>query len=195
MHVDVEALFRVVAIGDARSGKTSFFTRVFTDRFEENYIPTIGRPEIQISPFRVGNFNVKLNVSDMPGTERFRSSTYHVPLRLAPGIIIFGDATNISSLKNMELHLVEVDKFCANKNCAIMFIINKIDSPHPEYEAFKQNLAFLAKRSFPLYEVSVKNSINIFEPLADLVASMIWIKQQLDAAKEPPKQCTKNNGK
>src|SRR3990167_6713633 len=178
MDVDVEALqsFKVVAIGDACSGKTTFFTAVFTDSFVENYTPSIGG-EIHISPFRVGNFDVKLNVCDMPGTERFRSSTYHVTLRFAPGIIIFGDATNISSLKNMEAHLNEVDRFCSNKNCAIMFIINKIDSPHPEYEALKQNLAFLAKRTIPLYEVSVKNSINIYEPLADLVASMIWIKQ------------------
>ena len=175
-------MFQVVAIGDACSGKTSFIKRVSKDEFQVEHTPTIGS-DMFCFPFRLGNFFVKLRVWDMPGMEKLRASTFATTLRFGQGMLIFGDASDLLSLESMAQHLMEADRFCAEK-CVRILIINKIDSPHPEYETYKQNLAFLAKPSIPLYEVSVKNRINMFEALGDLVASMIWIKQTPDPVVE-----------
>jgi GTPase SAR1 family protein len=58
------ANYKICLVGDAMSGKTVAIKKRLSDRFERNYLPTVGA-----DVFRIGAAGHKLTVWDTAGTE------------------------------------------------------------------------------------------------------------------------------
>lgn len=120
--------FKIVMIGDAFVGKTSLVNRYWGQQFNSNETPTIAASYIQV-PTEVKNkngsvANVKLNIWDTAGTEKFQCL---VPLyaRTADSLVIVFDTSNPSTFegaKKWYLKVLEdtganpIPVLCANKS-------------------------------------------------------------------------------
>ncbi len=101
-------LFKCVAVGDGGCGKTAIVVRFSQGFFQENYKLTIG-VEFAVKTIHIKNHNVKLQIWDTGGQERFQ---YVRPLyyKGSMGCIILFDLTNRESFEHIPKWMEEVKK-------------------------------------------------------------------------------------
>ena len=101
-------LFKCVAVGDGGCGKTALVVRFSQGFFQENYKLTIG-VEFAVKTIHINNHNVKLQIWDTGGQERFQ---YVRPLyyKGSMGCIVLFDLTNRESFDHIPKWLDEVKK-------------------------------------------------------------------------------------
>ncbi|WP_371801899.1 GTP-binding protein [Candidatus Lokiarchaeum ossiferum] len=101
-------LFKCVAVGDGGCGKTALVVRFSQGFFQENYKLTIG-VEFAVKTIHINNHNVKLQIWDTGGQERFQ---YVRPLyyKGSMGCIILFDLTNRESFDHIPKWMDEVKK-------------------------------------------------------------------------------------
>ena len=123
MAEDYDFLFKSVVVGDGGSGKTAVVVRFSQGFFQENYKLTIG-VEFAVKTIHINNYNVKLQIWDTGGQERFR---YVRPLyyKGSMGCIILFDLTNRESFDHVPKWLEEVKK--ESGNIPILLVGNKSD--------------------------------------------------------------------
>ena len=92
--------FKIVIFGDAKTGKTTLAHRFLTNMFEDDFQMTIG-VDFLLKSVKVHGENVKLQIWDFAGEERFR---YLLPsyIKGANGGIFMYDVTNYSSLTHAD---------------------------------------------------------------------------------------------
>lgn len=61
--------FKVMLLGDQGVGKTSFLARCISDEFTDEHRPTVG---IDYESLLIPEYNIKLQIWDMAGQDRFR---------------------------------------------------------------------------------------------------------------------------
>jgi small GTP-binding protein len=123
MTDDYDFLFKSVVVGDGGSGKTAVVVRFSQGFFQENYKLTIG-VEFAVKTININNYNVKLQIWDTGGQERFR---YVRPLyyKGSMGCIVLFDLTNRESFDHVPKWLEEVKK--ESGNIPILLVGNKSD--------------------------------------------------------------------
>eukprot|EP01137_Pigoraptor_chileana_P003692 Opistho-2@44250 len=93
----MERIFKVIVVGNFRTGKTSLITRYVSDSFSDNYAQTIGveffLKIIQWSK----NETIRLHLWDLAGQDRFIGLT-HVYYRGADAAIVVFDITREDTL-------------------------------------------------------------------------------------------------
>ena len=95
-----EITFKILVLGDSNVGKTSLLLSYVDNFFPESHIATIG-VEYKLKSITVKNIDVKLQLWDTSGQERFRSITSNF-LRNADGIIFVYDITNKKSFDGLK---------------------------------------------------------------------------------------------
>lgn len=98
----LEAMYKLVLIGDAEVGKTSMLLRYSNNIFQQN-TSTIGL-DFKIKTLKVDKRVIKLQIWDTAGQERYKSIT-HSYLRNAHCCIVVYDITKRSSFLNVENHI------------------------------------------------------------------------------------------
>lgn len=95
-----DAIFKVVIFGDAGSGKTALTKRFMTNLFLPDTQMTIG-VDFVVKTINVGGNEIKLQIWDFGGEERFR---FLLPkyIRGASGGILMYDITDYASLFHVE---------------------------------------------------------------------------------------------
>ena len=111
---------KIVLIGDAKVGKTTFVELLKNGSFKNDYIPTLG---VEVNPIRRGT--KCYNIWDCAGDERFGGlrDGYWVE---AQGAIVMCDPTNIKSIQNVEKWTKEFKRKVGD-NVPIVYVINKSD--------------------------------------------------------------------
>ena len=107
--------YKVLLLGNSNVGKTCISTRFRTGKFEENTNTTIGVDNWSKDMKYQGKFNeynVKLNVWDTSGQERFRSLT-QAYYKGAQGALIVYDITDSSSFEGLNQWIEKVEEYCA----------------------------------------------------------------------------------
>ena len=119
-----ELLFKILLAGNTSVGKSSIFLRFVDNIWNDVFVPTIG-VDFKIKTLNIDNKNVKIQIWDTAGEERFRTiiSSYY---RGAHGILLIFDLTEIESFNNLNNWLAEIEKN-ANKNVVKVLIGNKCD--------------------------------------------------------------------
>jgi len=152
-----EYIFKILLVGPCNSGKSSILIRYIDDKFKTNYASTIGI-DFKIKSLTLNNVNLKLQIWDTAGQEKFRSitSAYY---RGANGVIIVFDLTDKNSYYQIEKwhhHLLE---YCHNDFITII-VGNKLDCNRREIS--DQEIKLLTEKLKAHYiEVSAKENINI----------------------------------
>jgi len=150
-----EYIFKLIIVGDPAVGKTALLMRYIEDRFEEEYLSTIG-VDFYLKTITLDNKEIKLQAWDTGGQEKFANIRpgYYTG---AGGAIIVYDVTNNNSFSNISKWITEVQKYCGN--IPLLIAGNKVDLPR-QVDA-SQAKAFADSHAIPIFESSAKNNVNV----------------------------------
>lgn len=170
-----EILFKILLVGDAQVGKTSFVDRYVNNEFRKGYKPTLGVDfGLKVIPWSETE-TVRLQLWDIAGQERFTSMTRVYYKRASACIIMFDVAqpqTFYSTLKWKK----DLDSKCFLPNgnpIPCILVANKIDLPVRSVE--KEDINKLCKEHSFLgwTEISVKENKHVAETMDFLVAELM----------------------
>ncbi|XP_054931372.1 uncharacterized protein [Dermacentor andersoni] len=171
-----EHTFRVVFVGDAAVGKSSFIMRLSRGIFMPQLTSTLG-VDFQTKNICIDNKNVSLQLWDTAGQERFRCITQSY-FRKADGVMLMYDCTNEQSFLNVRQWMSDLEEV-ASRGIPIMLVSNKTDmrdifkmQSKPVVE--RENGEKIAQEMKAIFvETSAKDGSNINEAVGALTRSMI----------------------
>ena len=152
--------YKVILIGDASVGKSSYIKRFILDE-EKKYDL---KSECNIYPL---NFEtnlgkkMKFRVWDTSGQEKFSQNQIRdCFFENSDAVIIMFDVTSRESYKNVPSWYFELIKICID----VPFVIcgNKVDSN--ERKVFPKNIFFHRTREIKYFEISAKSNHNLEKP-------------------------------
>lgn len=129
--VNLDALFKLLIIGDSGVGKSCFMLQFIEGDFKEDHTVTIG-VEYGAKTVKVGEKNVKLQLWDTAGQESFRAITRSF-YRNANGVLLMYDLTRRESFENLEDWLREVRQN-SDPEVSICLVANMSDLSEQERE-------------------------------------------------------------
>ena len=162
-----ETVYKVLLLGDTTVGKTCFLMKYTDKTFQDIHMATIGL-DYRLKTMKLKNGkNIKLQIWDTAGQDRFRAITKNY-YKGSHGIILIYDVTNLQTFENVKNWVNQIREEASTK-VVIYIAANKIDM-ETERKVTKQEGESLAQElGFPFMETSAKSGININETFEDLV--------------------------
>lgn len=162
--------FKIVIFGDAQTGKTTLTHRYLTNFFKEDITMTLG-VDFHLKAIKIDGENVKLQIWDFAGEERFR---FLLPsyIKGANGGVFMFDITNYGSLAHVDDWFEIVEKEVKNK-FPIVFVGGKTDLLHLKEVSTKKamDIAY-TKGAEGFIECSSKTGENV-NKIFDLLTKII----------------------
>ena len=162
-----ETVYKVLLLGDTTVGKTCFLMKYTDKTFQDIHMATIGLDyRLKTMKLKSGK-DIKLQIWDTAGQDRFRAITKNY-YKGSHGIILIYDVTNLQTFENVKNWVNQIREEASTK-VVIYIAANKIDM-ETERKVTKQEGERLAQElGFPFMETSAKSGININETFEDLV--------------------------
>ena len=177
-----DCVYKVLLLGDSTVGKTCFLLRYCDKTFQEAHLSTIGLDYRLKSMTLQSGKNIKLQIWDTAGQDRFRAITKNY-YKGANGIILIYDVTNRQSYENVKNWITQIREE-ANPNVVIYLAGNKVDVSEEEKVVKTEEGKKIAEEfNLPLYETSAKNGVNINRIFEELVEKVDEIYSKLEAPK------------
>eukprot|EP00397_Hematodinium_sp_SG-2012_P069296 GEMP01118017.1.p1 GENE.GEMP01118017.1~~GEMP01118017.1.p1 ORF type:complete len:175 (+),score=48.03 GEMP01118017.1:45-569(+) len=148
---DYNHLIKLLLIGDSAVGKSSLLMRFCDDKFEQNFMITIG-VDFKMKTVTREHKKLRLQIWDTAGQERFRTITpaYY---RSAMGVILTYDLTDESSFHNVQFWMDNLEQHGeANAQCVL--VGNKADLEDKRQVSREQAEEFAQKHGMVLFETS-----------------------------------------
>lgn len=180
MSSDYEYVSKVLVVGDAGSGKSSLVMRYCDDIFNDSYYNTIG-VDFKIKIKKINNKNIKLNIWDTAGQEKFRSliSSYY---RNVDIILFVFDLTNKQSFRNIEYWYEEIKSTLKSHN-RLYLVGTKNDYKNEIYIDNNDIIELSKKYNMKYFDTSSKKNYNINNLFDDIFNEIYHIsinKENLD---------------
>ena len=189
-----ELVYKVLLLGDSSVGKTCFLLRYCDKSFQEAHLSTIGLDYRLKSMTLQNDKNIKLQIWDTAGQDRFRAITKNY-YKGANGIILIYDVTNKQSYENVKNWLTQI-KEEANPNVIIYLAGNKIDVEEDQRVITTEDGQKIADEyKLPFKETSAKNGINVNEIFQELVEKIDETFSKLEVPKGEQKNKLRTGGK
>ena len=181
-----DCVYKVLLLGDSTVGKTCFLLRYCDKTFQEAHLSTIGLDyRLKTMTLKSGK-NIKLQIWDTAGQDRFRAITKNY-YKGANGIILIYDVTNVQSYENVKNWISQIREE-ANPNVVIYLAGNKVDVSEQEKLVKTEDGKKIADEfKLKFYETSAKNGVNINEIFEDLVEVIDDIYSKLEVPKTEQK--------
>jgi len=153
-------IYKVVIIGDAAVGKTSLVTRITQNKFISNMNSTIGA-SFTSCDLNIENKNIRLNIWDTAGQEKFRSmvSMYY---RNANFCIIVFDITKYN-LDNIKYWITEYIEKTINSRPKFVLVGNKTDLLENDFIITDEFQNLIDLYNIKLFKTSTLKGVNINE--------------------------------
>lgn len=119
----MESNYKIIVVGDAGCGKTTYINRLSSGEFNRKYIPTQG-VNVTILSINTNYGLITFKVWDCAGQEKFKGlgDGYYVN---AAGVIFMFDLTNTLTFKNLPQWILNVGR--VNPNIPVVVCGNKCD--------------------------------------------------------------------
>ena len=177
-----DCVYKVLLLGDSTVGKTCFLLRYCDKTFQEAHLSTIGLDYRLKSMTLQSGKNIKLQIWDTAGQDRFRAITKNY-YKGANGIILIYDVTNRQSYENVKNWITQIREE-ANPNVVIYLAGNKVDVSEEEKVVKTEEGKKIAEEfNLPHYETSAKNGVNINRIFEELVEKVDEIYSKLEVPK------------
>ena len=150
-----EYLFKTIIVGNPGVGKTALLLRYVENRFEEEYLSTIG-VDFYLKTINIENKEVKLQIWDTGGQEKFANIRPGYYTGASTAVIVY-DVTNSDSFQSISNWIMEVRKF--NPSIPIIITGNKVDLPRQVNQ--QEAKQFADSQSIPIFETSAKDNTNV----------------------------------
>eukprot|EP01057_Protomagalhaensia_wolfi_P006254 Protomagalhaensia_wolfi_Nauph_80__6253@NODE_950_length_1857_cov_22_175468_g717_i0_p1_GENE_NODE_950_length_1857_cov_22_175468_g717_i0NODE_950_length_1857_cov_22_175468_g717_i0_p1_ORF_typecomplete_len440_score46_40Ras/PF00071_22/1_1e59Roc/PF08477_13/1_8e27Arf/PF00025_21/1_2e18FeoB_N/PF02421_18/4_6e08Gtr1_RagA/PF04670_12/6_7e08GTP_EFTU/PF00009_27/1_7e05ATP_bind_1/PF03029_17/0_00012SRPRB/PF09439_10/0_00038RsgA_GTPase/PF03193_16/80RsgA_GTPase/PF03193_16/0_083MMR_HSR1/PF01926_23/0_15MMR_HSR1/PF01926_2 len=162
---DVDAVLKLLLLGDGAVGKSSLLLRYCENKFDHKHIITIG-VDFKSKLIQLGDETVRLQIWDTAGQERFRNIT-PVYFRSAMGVVLVFDVTSVKSFENVSYWLESLSKHASHEMSKVI-VGNKVDLADRQVSR-RRGEALAAKHGLHYLETSaLMNSgvAEVFESLA-----------------------------
>ena len=153
-----EQLYKIIIIGDSGVGKSNILRRYLHNEFKHDTKSTVG-VEFGSKQLKVGGINIKLQIWDTAGEERYRAitSAYY---KGSKGCFIVYDITSEVSFENVEKWYEEIMK-SAEKGISVILVGNKCDLENERKISIEMGQNKAKNLNSPFFETSALNNINI----------------------------------
>ena len=189
-----DCVYKILLLGDSTVGKTCFLLRYCDKRFQEAHLSTIGLDYRLKSMTLKNGKNIKLQIWDTAGQDRFRAITKNY-YKGANGIILIYDVTNLQSYENVKNWISQI-KEEANPNVLIYLAGNKIDVGEEERVVKTEEGQKIADElNLPFYETSAKNGLNVNEIFEDILEKIDEVYSKIEVSKTEGKNKLYTGGK
>ena len=189
-----DIVYKVLLLGDSTVGKTCFLLRYCDKTFQDAHLSTIGL-DYRVKTMTLKNKkNIKLQIWDTAGQDRFRAITKNY-YKGANGIILIYDVTNLQTYENVKNWITQIREE-TNPNVVIYLAGNKIDIPAEERVVKTEEGKEIADEyKLQFKETSAKDGINVNEVFQELVEKIDEVNSKLEVSKPEPKNILYSPGK
>ena len=153
-----EQLYKIIIIGDSGVGKSNILGRYLHNEFKHDTKSTVG-VEFGSKQLKVDGVNIKLQIWDTAGEERYRAitSAYYTGSK---GCFIVYDITSEISFENVEKWYEEIRK-SAEKEISVILVGNKCDLENERKVSIEMGQSKAKNLNCPFFETSALNNTNI----------------------------------
>ena len=153
-----EQLYKIIIIGDSGVGKSNILGRYLHNEFKHDTKSTVG-VEFGSKQLKVDGVNIKLQIWDTAGEERYRAitSAYY---KGSKGCFIVYDITSEISFENVEKWYEEIRK-SAEKEISVILVGNKCDLENERKVSIEMGQSKAKNLNCPFFETSALNNTNI----------------------------------
>ena len=171
---------KILILGDSNVGKTSLLLNYADNYFPDSHVSTIGI-DYKIKPITIKGLEIKIQLWDTSGQERFRSIT-HTFLKDANGIAFVYDITNKKSFEGVKDWIKDAE--INGSGFEKILIGNKIDLEGKREVSSDFLKKYCNKKKIKTFETSAKTSINVNEAFEYLVNLIIKDKSKEEIISE-----------
>ena len=167
-----DLMFKILILGDSGVGKSSLFLRYTKNEFNADMRSTIG-VEFGLKFLKIEDFQLKIQIWDTAGMERYRSIT-NAYYKGAKGVIIVYDICRKKSFENVD-NWIEDFKSKADEDAVILLIGNKCDLIESREVTMEEAERKAQKNQYGFMETSAKDNNNVdkaFETLFDEIVKI-----------------------
>ena len=166
---DFNYIYKIILIGDSGVGKTNITTRFVDDKFMAESRTTIGI-DFKASTFNVNNEEVKAQIWDTGGQERYKCITRSY-YQNTSGVIIVFDLTRIDTFNNVKNWIKDIEKNISDINrLEILIVGNKVDLVNRRQVSSQDIKELRRNYNFEYIETSAKDDLNVDEAFEKLVS-------------------------
>merc|ERR1719421_2578789 len=165
--------FKLIIVGDANAGKSSFMHQFLEGKFRKQSTHTIG-VEFGTKIMSIGGRQIKLQIWDTAGQERYRAVTRSY-YRGAVGALILYDVTSRDSYNNLPTWLQDAREQ-AWKNISIIAVGNKRDLKEERQVSFLEASRFAQEQDILFLETSAltgESVQEVFNTLAQRILNKV----------------------
>ncbi len=148
---DYDFILRFIVIGNSGAGKSCLLHRFCERKFKQNSTHTIG-VEFGTRMIELRGKNVRLQIWDTAGTERYRSVTKNY-YRGAVGVLLVYDISSRDTYNALQSWLADA-RALANENCAMCVVGNKCDLKDQREISFSEASRFAQENGLLFLETS-----------------------------------------
>ncbi|MEZ4865278.1 MAG: Rab family GTPase [Caldilineaceae bacterium] len=152
---------KVCLLGDFAVGKTSLVRRFVHNRFDDQYISTIGvkvSRKTVMAPYHGEVVELTMMLWDLAGSQEFNSVTGSY-LRGAAGAILVCDMTRAETLNNLQRYVDDLAK--VNTQIKLVIAANKNDLPDQFQLTVEQVNAYAATLNTVCFLTSAKQGAEV----------------------------------
>ena len=165
-------ILKILILGDSGVGKTSILIKYINNKFDESHIATIG-VDYMDKTIKYKNINIKLQIWDTSGQEKFRSIARNF-YRNSDAIFIVFDLNNKDTYNNIKQWINDVEEHCPNIKKILLG--SKSDLEKNVSEEIIKN--FAKENNLQYFETSAKNGTNIKEAFKAMVDLLLGGKSE-----------------
>lgn len=174
---EIDYTFKLLMVGDSQVGKTCLLNHFIDDKFNEDYMPTIG-VNYESKLIKVDKYNVKLRVWDTSGNVKFRNiiEQYYKSSKI---IFIVYSVDNLESYNNVIEWKRSIDKLMGY-NVITVLCANKVDVNGIRFITREMGKRMAGKIDSEYIETSSKTGDNVYELYTKYINKLIYEKYKLD---------------
>jgi small GTP-binding protein len=179
---------KIVLLGDAAVGKTSLIRKFVVDKFDDNYLTTVGfkitKRDLQIKRGRDISF-LKLQIWDILGQKGY-IEMHQSSLPGTAGVFLVADITRKETLKSIEKYWIPT-LFNIIGKVPFLILANKADLEEKAEITEKELKMFAADYEAPFYLTSAKSGKNVSRAFHHLGKRILKLKGSVIPRPEGPK--------
>ena len=172
---EYDLMFKILLLGDSGVGKSSVLIRYTKNEFNLDMRSTIG-VEFALKFLKIDDFQLKIQIWDTAGMERYRSIT-NAYYKGAKGVIIVYDITRRKSFENVD-NWIEDFKSKADDDAVILLIGNKNDLDDKREVSKEESEIKAQKNKFAFMETSAKENNNVDKAFETLFKEIVKIYKE-----------------
>ena len=163
-------VYKILILGDSNVGKTSILLRFCDGKYDPESLTTVGL-DYKKKFIKKKNKNIKLNICDTAGQERFRAIAKSV-IKNADGIIIMYDISKKNTFHSIKDWINSIKENVDINKIGLVIAGNKMDLNNNREvdESMRKNLE--EKQKIKVIETSAKDNTNVNELFIKLVDKM-----------------------